>query len=158
MAEYFTKDGEEYKKVDDNLLTQADVDNVIEKRLERERSKFADYDSLKEKADKVDSIKSSFDEQLKEKDTKLSDFEKQLGQAKLQTDKVKIVHEFKLSDELSEFVTGESVSEMRERAEKLSKGMKVTGVNIDKKEKPQDKASDSKALAGKLFGNKKADD
>lgn len=158
MAKYFTKDGDEYKEVDENLLTQADVDGVVEKRLERERSKFADYDTLKEKAGKVDTITKEFEGKLKSKDEEKSEIEKQLGKAKLETDKVKLVHEFKLSDELSEFVTGDTADEMRERAEKLSKGVKGGSIKIDKDKKPDDKSSDSKVLAGKLFGGKKSDD
>lgn len=157
MAEYFTKDGDEYKKVDENLLTQTDVDSVIEKRLERERGKFADYETLKEQAGKVESIKSEFESKLKAIGTEKSELEKQLGQSKLETEKVKVVHEYKLSDELAEFVTGETPDEMRKRAEKLSKGITGGGVNIDKKGKPEDKASENKVIASKLFG-KKSDD
>lgn len=157
MAEYFTKDGDEFKKVEDNLLTQADVDSVIEKRLERERGKFADYDALKEKAGKVDSIKTEYEDKIKAIGSEKSELEKQLGSAKLETEKVKIVHEYKLSNELAEFVTGDTPDDMRKRAEKLAKGVTGGSVKIDKKGKPEDKASDSKALAGKLFG-KKSDD
>lgn len=158
MAEYFTKDGDEYKKVDDTLFTQNEIDtNIIPSRLERERKKFADYDTLKEKAGKVDTIKSEYETKLAEKDTTLTDLNKQLGAAKLETDKVKIVHEFKLSDELAEFVTGDTADDMRQRAEKLAKGVTGGSIKIDKKGKPEDGASDSKTLASKLFG-KKSDD
>ena len=61
MAEYFKKDGENYVEVTDKLHTQDDVDKVVESRLERERKKFADYDDLKEKASKVDSISADRD-------------------------------------------------------------------------------------------------
>ncbi len=158
MAKYFTKDGEEFKEVDENLLTQADVDGVVEKRLERERSKYSDYDTLKEKAGKVDTITKEFEGKLKAAGDEKSDLEKQLGSAKLETDKVKIVNEFKLSDDLHEFVTGDTVDEMRQRAEKLSKGVKGGSIKIDKDGKPDDtKGTDSKTIAGKLFGNKKSD-
>lgn len=158
MAKYFTKEGDEYKSVDENLLTQADVDGVVEKRLERERSKFADYDSLKEQAGKVDTITKDFEGKLKEKDTLVSTLQGDLGKAKLETDKVKITHEFKLTDELAEFVTGDTVDEMRTRAEKLSKGVKGGTLNIDKDKKPNDNATDSKKIAGGLFGGGKSDD
>lgn len=151
MAEYFTKDGEEFVKVEDQLFTQTEIDtNIMPKRLERERSKYADYDAIKEKA-------SEFEKLIKEKDTKLSDFEKQLNQAKLETDKVKVIHEFKLSDELAEFVTGETPDEMRQRAEKLSKGITGSGIQIKKQGKPDEKQSDSKVIASKLFGGKSDD-
>lgn len=156
MAEYFYKEGDEYKKVDDTLHTQTDVDKVVESRLERERKKFADYDTLKETAGKVDSIKSEYEEKLKTAGTEKSELEGKLKSAALETDKVKIIHEFKLSDELSEFVTGETADEMRERAEKLSKGIGVSGgkVVINKEGKPGEKATDSKKIAKSLFGTK----
>jgi hypothetical protein len=156
MTEYFTKDGNEFKPVDQNLLTQTDVDSVIEKRLERERSKFADYDTLKEKAGKVDTITQEFTTKLKEKDTSLEDLTKQLNGAKLETDKVKIIGEFKLSDDLAEFVTGETVDEMRTRAEKLSKGIAPGKVTVTKTGKPSgdETKSDTKKVVEGLFGKK----
>lgn len=159
MAEYFYKDGDEYKKVEDNLLTQADVDKVVESRLERQKKQYADYDTLKETAGKVETIKSEYETKLKEKDTAISSLTGDLTKAKLETDKVKIVSEFKLSDELAEFVTGETADEMRERAEKLSKGIGTSGgkVVIKKEGKPGEKDTSSKKIAKSLFGGKSDD-
>lgn len=156
MTEYFTKDGDAFKPVSENLLTQTDVDGVIEKRLERERGKFSDYDSLKEKAGKVDSITADFTTKLAEKDTTLETLTKQLSGAKLETDKVKIIGEFKLSDDLAEFVTGDTVDEMRTRAEKLSKGIAPGKVIVGKDGKPAPDASkpDTAKVAASLFGRK----
>ena len=159
MAKYFTKDGDGYKEVETTLFTQEEIDtNIIPKRLERERSKFADYDTLKEKAGSVDKIKAELEDKLKEKDTLVSTLTNDLGKAKLETDKVKIVSEFKLSDELSEFVTGETPEEMRQRAEKLSKGIGTSGFKIDKDKKPDDKGTDSAKIARNLLGGNKSDD
>lgn len=158
MAEYFTKDGDEYKKVDDNLLTQADVDNVIEKRLERERSKYADYDTIKEKASKVDSTEAEWKGKLDTAIAEKTTLETELGKARLETEKVKIISEFKLSDELAEFVTGESADELRQRAEKLSKGVTGGTIKVNKQSKPAEKETDAKAIAGKLFNRDKSGD
>lgn len=157
MAEYFTKDGDEFKKVDENLLTQTDVDNVIEKRLERERGKYSDYDALKEKAGKVDSIKSDYEGKLKTAGDEKTELEGKLAKANLETEKVKIVHEFKLSDDLAEFVDGDTAEDMRKKAEKLSKGGTGGTVKIDKKPKPGEKSSDTKEIAKGLFGGKTSD-
>lgn len=161
MAEYFTKDGDEYKKVEDTLFTQNEIDtNILPKRLERERNKFADYDTLKEKAGKVDSISKDWEDKLKVETDAKAELEGKLKTATLEVDKVKIVNEFKLSDELAEFVTGETPDEMRTRAEKLAKGFKGGRVNIDKKPKPgenEDEKSGSRSIARNLFG-KKSDD
>jgi hypothetical protein len=152
MAEYFYKDGDEYKKVEDNLLTQADVDGVVESRLERERKKFADYDTLKEKAGKVDTVAKEFEDKLKAAGTEKSELEKQLGAAKLETEKVKVIHEFKLSDDLAEFVSGDTVDDLRAKAEKLSKGVGGSKVVIKKDSKPGGSDTDSKKIAKSLFG------
>lgn len=157
MAEYFKKDGDEYVKVDDTLLTQADVDKVVETRLERQKKQFADYDTLKETAGKVETIKSEYEDKLKEAGNKNADLEKQLGSAKLETDKVKIIHEFKLSDDLAEFVSGDTADEMRKRAEKLANGVKGGSIKIDKEKKPGEKQTDSKQIAKSLFGSKSGD-
>lgn len=158
MAEYFTKDGDEFKKVDENLFSQSEIDNdIMPKRLERERKKYADYDDLKEKAGKVDTISKEYEDKLKEAGTKTTDLEKQLGSAKLETDKVKIIHEFKLSDELAEFVTGETADDMRAKAEKLSKGVGGGKIVIKKDGKPGEKETDSKKIAKGLFGSKSDD-
>jgi hypothetical protein len=156
MTKYFTKDGDDYVPVEGTLLAQTDVDSVVESRLERERKKFADYDSLKEQAGKVESIKSEYEEKLKSKDTEKSELEKQLGSTKLEVVKVKTLREFKLSDDAAEFITGDTEEDIRKKAEKLSKLPSGSTLKIDKQEKPEEKPNSSRSLAGKLFG--KSDD
>lgn len=152
MTTYFTKEGDDFKEVADPLHTQSDVDQIVTNRLERERGKYADYDELKEKAGKVDTINKEWETKLSEVTGKVDSLTKDLTTAKLETDKVKIVHEFKLSDELAEFVTGDTPDDMRKRAEKLAKGTGGGGINLDKQPKPEKKENESKKLAGKLFG------
>lgn len=158
MAEYFKKDGDNYVPVEDKLLPQEEVDKVVETRLERQKKQYADYDDLKEKAGKVDSIASEYEEKLKAKDTELSEAQKLVGSAKLETVKVKAIHQFKLSDELSEFLNGEDEKTILSQAEKLSKGVGGSQVVIDKNKKPEDKkTSDLKTVTQGIFG-KKSDD
>jgi len=157
MAEYFTKEGDEFKKVDS--FSEEQIDEIagdvpwLTKRLERarenERSKFADYDDLKTKV-------TDFETKLTAATTEKDDLVKKLTGAQLEVDKVKIINEFGLKDDMAEFVTGENADEMRKRAEKLASGVKPTGVHIDKKDKPDEKKSDNKRIAGELFGRKKA--
>lgn len=158
MAEYFKKDGDDYVKVEDTLLSQGEVDKVVETRLERQKKQFADYDDLKEKAGKVDTITKEFEGKLGEKDTAIGELQGKLKAATLETDKVKIVNEFKLSDKLAKFVTGETADEMRERAQELSEGITGGKVVIKKDEKPKGKETDSKKIAKSLFGGSSSDD
>lgn len=154
MAEYFYKEGDEYKKVEDTLLAQAEVDKVVESRLERQKKQYAGFDELKEKAAKVDTIAQEFNDKLKEKDTVIGTLSGEVKSAKLETEKVKIIHEFKLPDDASEFLTGETAEEIRERAEKLSKLPGGGKVVIKKDPKPGEKATDSAKIAKSLFGSK----
>lgn len=154
MADYFTKDGDNFVPVKDSLHSQEDVDRVVQDRLERERKKFADYDDLK---GKVGTLSKELEDSKTNWGTEKSELEKKLTQASLETEKVKIVNEFKLSDELAEFVTGGTAEEMRTRAEKLAKNAKGGSVKIDKEEKPEDKANSAKKIAGNLFGRKSDD-
>lgn len=158
MTKYFTKDGDNYVEVEDELLTTEQVNSVVKERGERiARQKFSDYDDLKEKAGKLDTVTKDFETKLKAKDDEIGVLNGKVKTAELATDKVKIMSEFKLSDDLDEFVVGDTVDEMRERAEKLSKGIPGGSLKINKDKKPEGKPNDSKVLAGKLFG-KKSDD
>lgn len=158
MTKYFTKDGDNYVEVSETLHTQDHLDQVVKERADRiARKEFGDYDELKEKAAKYDKDVKDFEGKLKAAGDEKTNLEKQLGAAKLETEKVKIINEFKLSDELAEFVDGDDVDQLRQRAEKLAKGVTGGSVKIKKQGKPDEKTTDSKVLAGKLFGNKSDD-
>ncbi len=159
MTKYFTKDGDDYAEVKDDLHTQEDLDRIVKDRAERiARSKFSDYDDLKEQAGKVQTVTEEYEDKIKSKDEEVKTLQTDLKKSGLETSKVKLIHEFKLSDELAEFVDGEDEDAMRERAEKLSKGVGGKGVPIKKDKKPEGEASTSKEIAGKIFGGKKSDD
>ena len=156
MTKLFTKNEDgQYEEVD--AFLQPEVDNIVKTRLERHSEKFKDYDQLKEQAGKVETLKSEYEDKLKGVSTEKSELEKALEKSKLETEKVKIVHKLKLPEDLHEFVTGETPDEMLARAEKLAKGVKPGKVNIDKNDKPNESKTDSKVIAGKLFGTKSDD-
>lgn len=149
MTKMFTKNGDEYEEVDG--FTQDEVDHIIEKRVARERQKYADYDDLKSKVDDLNTkLKTTSDEKV--------ELEKKLGAAELATDRVKILHKYNVPENLQEFVNGETVEDMTKQAEKLAESIKGGKVPITKTPKPEkgDK-TDSAQIAGKLFG-KKSDD
>jgi hypothetical protein len=160
MTKYFTKDGDDYKEVEDTLFTQSEIDtNIIPKRLERERGKYADYDTLKEKAQKVDTIESEWKDKLAEKDVQIGELTTKVKTAELGTEKVKIISKYKLSDEAAEFLTGDTVEDLEAKAEKLSKiapGGKVTISKSGKPKEGEDKNSSS-AIARNLFRRNNSD-
>lgn len=109
--------------------TQEKFDAAIQKRLDRERAKYSDYDTLKEKAGKYDEIAG------KDYEKRLSDMRKELdaanGQVTSLTNRVnaaesallkgKIAHEYKIPYELSGRLTGNTEDELRKDAETFAK-------------------------------------
>lgn len=159
MTKYFTKDGDDFVEV--KQFTKEDIDAIadgtswlttrVEQAKERERNKYADYDDIKSKAEKVETLKSDYEEKLTSLNSQKSELEKQLQSAALEVDKVKIVNEYKLPSDLAEFVVGDNADELRKRAEKLAANI-TSGVTIDKHPKPESAESDSKKIASSLFG------
>lgn len=159
MTKYYEKDGDEFKEVGETLFTQTEIDtNIIPKRLERERSKFADYDTLKEKATKVDTITSEFETKLADKDVVIGDLTTKVKTAELGTEKVKIASKYKLSDDALEFLDGDSVEALEAKAEKLSKLAPGGKVTVKKTGKPADGEADgNRSVARNLFGRNNSD-
>lgn len=158
MTEYFTKDGDNYVKVEEELLTSEQIGSIVSGRAERiAHQKYPDYSDLKEQVKKLDVVKSEYEDKLKVAGDEKSAVEKERDNAKLEVVKVKVAHEFKLSDDLSEFLNGTDEKTIRDQAEKLSKGVKGSSVQINKEQKPDEKTSDTKKIAKGLFGNKSGD-
>lgn len=79
----------EDKLGNEKTFTQAEMDALIEKRLERERGKYSDYEALKEKAAKYDQAQESAKTELQkaldqaaEFKAKLAEREKEIASAK----------------------------------------------------------------------------
>ena len=161
MTRFFTKEGDNYEPVENPTEEQiADFcgnAGWLKSRLEREREKvtnsFADYDDLKARAEKADADRQEYDGKIDELQKKLDEANAATQKATLETERVKIVHEFNLNSEMAEFVTGETADEMRARAEKLAHNV-AAKVNVTKTEKPDQTESQSKKLAKDLFGEK----
>jgi uncharacterized protein YhaN len=63
-------------------FTQAELNAIVEARLARERDKYADYDSLKEKAGKYDEAEESKKTELQKATDKMSALQKELDALK----------------------------------------------------------------------------
>lgn len=157
MSKYYIKDGEEYKEVD-GLFDQEALEQVLEKRLSRERAKYADYDDLKSKVEAFGDTKSEYETKLADIQKQRDELETQLTQATLNAEKSNILREFNLSADLEEFVTGSTAEEMRARAEKLSRNTaNTTTIDIDKHPKPEAQKSELEDIRSSLFGKNSQD-
>lgn len=152
MTQYYKKDENgEFVETD---LSQEDINQGVKERVDRINRKYADYDDLKKQIETFSAKQKEDEERINGLLSDKANLEDELKAAKLATDKVRIVNEFKLGDDLSEFVTGDTVEEMRARAEKLAHNVS-SNIQVTKLEKPAEKKSDLAELADNLFGSQK---
>lgn len=109
---------------EERTFTQAEVDAIVGDRLKRERGKYADYDALKEKAQRFDEIKEASKTELQKATEKV---------AALQT-------------ELDGIKKANELREMRERVAN-EKGVPVTLLTADDEESAKKQAEDILAFA-----------
>lgn len=102
--------------------TQADLDRIVENRLQRERSKYADYDTFKEKAGMVDTITADRDtwkQRAEAAEAKNATYEQE---KQVVTWANEVAKETGVPAEL---LTGSTKEEMTEQAKKLEKYIKI---------------------------------
>ena len=159
MTQYYTKNNDgEYNEVEGELLTEEQVGGIVKSRAERiAKQEYADYETFKTKASEVDSLRADFETKLAEANDKVASLTSKLNDSETEIDKVKLMSEFKLSEDMGEFIIGDTAEERRRRAEKLANGVGSGKVKITKHEKDTGEKTDSAKLAGNLFG-KRSDD
>mgnify|MGYP004672951769 CR=1 FL=1 len=107
---------------DDKTFTQAEMDSIIEGRLAREREKYADYDSLKDKAGKYDEMQAKGKTDLEKEKEKSSSLEAELNKLK-KADTVRQAREKVAKDTNvpAELLTGEDEDSCKKQAEAILK-------------------------------------
>lgn len=152
MTQYYKKnENGEFVEAD---LSQEDINQAVKERVDRVNRKYADYDDLKKQIETFSAKQAEDEERINGLLSDKANLEDELKASKLETDKVRIVSEFKLNKDLAEFVTGNTVEEMRERAEKLAHNVKDNAVDVVKVKKPEPKQTADATVAESLFGPK----
>lgn len=79
-------------EVNEKTFTQAELDQIIGDRLKREREKYQDYESLKEKAQKLDQIEEDAKTELQKAQEKAEKLEAELS-ARVHADEVRTIRD-----------------------------------------------------------------
>ena len=106
----------------EKTFTQAEMDVIIEGRLAREKQKYADYEGLKEKADKYDEIQEQSKTELQKANEKTAALQKELDQLKT-ADTVRQVRE-KVAKETNvpmDLLTGNDEESCKKQADAILK-------------------------------------
>lgn len=154
MNQYYKKNEDgEFVEVD---LSQEDINQAVKERVDRINRKYSDYEDNKKQIEELLGKQQESENRINELLTDKANLEDDLKASKLEVEKVRIINEFKIGDDLAEFVTGESAEEMRGRAEKLAHNTIAKTAEISKEEKPAAKKSELADLADNLFGSQKS--
>ena len=139
-------------------FTQAEIDSIIEGRLARERQKYADYDSLKEKAGEYDKLQEANKTELQKATEKAEALQRELDQLKNAT-KLQSIRESVAKDTgvPAELLTGEDEAACKAQAEailKFAKPKSYPGTKNNSKSSSPSGESDAamRELARQLFG------
>lgn len=112
----------------EQTFTQAQLNAVVADRLARERAKYADYDTLKEKADKFDAAEEAGKSELQKATDKAARLEKELNDLKqnqsLSAMRAKVAADMKLPAGLAEFLTAADEDGCKAQAQKLMEQIK----------------------------------
>ena len=108
-------------EVEQKTFTQEEVNSIIAERLGRDRQKYADYDSLKQKAEEFDKLQEANKSELQKATERADALEKQLADIK-KANEVRDIR-LKVSNETGvplELLTAETEDECRSMAEKIN--------------------------------------
>lgn len=115
------------------IETQEQLDEVIKKRLEREKAKYADYDSLSEKIQNLEAEKLNLQgiiEKNKESEevskTRIAELEKTIGSWESKALKQQVAINYNLPFELATRLQGDTEDSLNEDAERLASLVNVS--------------------------------
>ena len=115
----------------DRTFTQTELDNIINERLQRERSKYADYNSLKEKAAAYDQHVEASKSELQKAQDKAASLQKELDGLR-QAAAIKEIRE-KVSKDTgvpTDLLTGSTEEECKTQAAAIQAYAKPTYPNV----------------------------
>lgn len=114
------------------IETQEQLDAIIKSRLDREKAKYSDYDTLSEKIKKLETENTSLKQTITEKETsenttanKIADLEKDVIIWKQKSLKQQIAMKNGLPFDLADRLQGDSEDSLNEDAERLASLVKV---------------------------------
>lgn len=115
----------------ERIFTQAQLDAIVTDRLSRERAKFADYETLRDKAAKFDAAEEAGKTELQKATDKAAKLEKELNDLKqsqtMNAMRARVAADMKLPAGLAEFLTADDEDGCKAQAQKLLDQFKPGG-------------------------------
>jgi len=140
--------------------SQDELNSIIEKRLARERARFADYEDIKSKAEQFDKAQESSKTELEKLTERAAKAEADAQQARLDADRNSVALVKGLTPTQAKRLVGNTREELESDADELLKDLDAKGDKAPRAPQQKTKQTDPKAdperdFARKLF--KRAD-
>lgn len=132
---------------DNKTFTQAEMNAIIETRLAREKEKYADYESLKEKAGKFDSLEEANKSEIQKANEKAAALQKELDSlktaSKIKDIKTKVSSDTGVPVELLSGSDEETCKKQAEAILKFAKPKSYPGTKTNTSQKSQASPEDN---------------
>lgn len=138
--------------------TQEELDNIVQKRLAKERAKYADYDELKSAAEKLRDIEESKKSELEKLTEKANALEAELKATRFDALRNSIAANYGITAEDRDlFLTGSDEEKLTSQAEALKAHYAATEARVGThvpglQDRTQGEATSKDAFARSLFG------
>lgn len=111
---------QEQQTTEAKTFTQEELDGIVRDRLQRERAKYADYDSLKDKAAKFDELEEANKTELQKATDKAKELQRQLDDIK-KADSIRVMRASVAKDSgvPAELLTGNTEEECAAQAKSI---------------------------------------
>lgn len=132
--------------------TQADLDRIIQDRVARVKSSYADYDDLKAKAEQAD----TFQSRIAELESTNGELSGKVQTFEAEKERAALVSEIAKDKKVpADALRGNTREELEAHADTLAELFKPTAPVVPNQERTPDKAADNpkREFARKLFGN-----
>lgn len=140
------------------ITSQEEFDKALSKRLERERSKFADYEDLKTKASQLDALSEASKSDLERATEKATKAATERDEFRAEAMRLRIAVEHGISLEDADlFLTGKDEESLRAQAKRLSDreatAKKQGNVSPREGTNPRPSATDERSAVRTLFAS-----
>lgn len=123
-GEQAAEDQQQSTESENKTFTEDQVNDIVQKRLARERAKFADYDELKTKASQFDQLADSKKSETQKLQEQIDALNVSLKQKDLETARLRVVQKYSIPDEAVKFLQGEDSDSLEESGKELQKLLK----------------------------------
>jgi hypothetical protein len=99
--------------------TQEDLNKIIDERLKRERSKFADYSDLKSKASQFDELAEAQTSETQKALERAEAAERALTEARTESLRLSVIAKHQIPEDYHDFIVGADADELEAKAQKV---------------------------------------